>query len=80
MGPPELDVGNLLAHLDLLELRTGNELSTAAHALLVGYLEQGPLDGALLERCRRLTRLRLACIHAEPLLLEPSATLTAASS
>lgn len=79
-GPPELDIGNLLAHLDLLELRAGKELSTAAHALLVGYLERGPLDEALLDRCRRLTRLRLACIHSEPLLLEPSPTLTAASS
>ena len=70
LGPPELDVGNLLAHLDLIELRSGAVLSTARKAFLEGYASQGALDPALLERCRVLTRLRLACIHDEPRLLE----------
>jgi Ser/Thr protein kinase RdoA (MazF antagonist) len=66
LGPPELDVGNLLAHLDLLELRTKRALDRAAEALLAGY---GQLDARLLDRCRMLSRLRLACIHDEPRLL-----------
>ena len=65
LGPPELDVGNLLAHIELLEVRTGGSLAPAVDALLSGY---GPdsLDQALLDRCRRLTLLRLACIHRLP--------------
>jgi hypothetical protein len=69
LGPPELDLGNLWAHLDLLGLRTGRSLASAASALLAAY---GPheLDDELLERCWLLARLRLACIHDEPALLE----------
>jgi hypothetical protein len=69
LGPPELDLGNLWAHLDLLGLRTGRRLAPAASAVLAGY-GTGALDNALLERCRVLARLRLACIHGEPGLLE----------
>ena len=72
LGPAELDLGNLLAHMDLLGLRNGLDLSPAENALRSGYVLSGPLlDDELLERCRRLTRLRLACIHSEPALLEP---------
>jgi aminoglycoside phosphotransferase (APT) family kinase protein len=71
LGPPELDVGNLLAHADLLALRSGADLSLAEDALLDGYANAGPrLDSALLDRCRRLSRLRLACIHGESALLD----------
>ena len=66
-GPPELDVGNLLAHLELLAVRTGRNLQAEGDAVLDGYLSVAPsLDGQLLERCRRLTLLRLACIHRRP--------------
>jgi Ser/Thr protein kinase RdoA (MazF antagonist) len=66
LGPPELDLGNLLAHVDLLELRSGRELAPIADEILAGYDEGGgTLDGELLRRCRSLARLRLACIHRE---------------
>jgi aminoglycoside phosphotransferase (APT) family kinase protein len=69
LGPPELDVGNLLAHIELLEFRTGTSLAAAVDALLVGY-GLDSLDQALLDRCRWLALLRLACIHARPECLE----------
>jgi Ser/Thr protein kinase RdoA (MazF antagonist) len=63
IGPPELDLGNLRAHLELLELRRNTELVSEWRALLRAYMEAGPaLDDALLDRCRRLTLLRLACL------------------
>ena len=68
LGPAELDIGNLLAHIELLELRSGHDLGAAVEALLAGY-GLGALDPELLDRCRRLTRLRLACIHGRPELL-----------
>jgi Ser/Thr protein kinase RdoA (MazF antagonist) len=68
LGPPELDIGNLLAHLELLELRSGSELGAAVEAVLRGYGRQS-LDSELLDRCRRLSLLRLACIHGTPELL-----------
>jgi hypothetical protein len=64
LGPPELDMGNLLAHVELLEQRRGRDLVRERRALLKGYAEKGPaLDEALLDRCRRLTLLRLACLN-----------------
>jgi hypothetical protein len=64
LGPAELDVGNLLAHIELLALRSGRDLNSMTEQLLAGYASSGPsLDFELLNRCRRLTRLRLACIH-----------------
>jgi phosphotransferase family enzyme len=67
LGPPELDIGNLLAHMDLLSLRSGRDLDEAREEIVLGYEGFGDnLDDELLERCRRLARLRLACIHAEP--------------
>jgi Ser/Thr protein kinase RdoA (MazF antagonist) len=71
LGPPELDVGNFLAHVDLLALRSGADLAAVTDALLDGYREGGPrLDRGLLGRCRALTLLRLACIHEEPSLID----------
>lgn len=71
LGPPELDLGNFIAHLELLGLRRGSTPGHSVVAFLVGHADAaGPLDAALLERCRRLTLLRLACIHREPALLE----------
>jgi Ser/Thr protein kinase RdoA (MazF antagonist) len=70
LGPPELDVGNLLAHIELLSLRSGRDLRGMCDELLAGYARAGaPVDGELVDRCRRLTRLRLACIHDEPQLI-----------
>jgi aminoglycoside phosphotransferase (APT) family kinase protein len=62
LGPPELDLGNLLAHVELLERRTQSDLGAPRDAVLRGYGENS-LDESLLDRCRRLSRLRLACIH-----------------
>jgi Ser/Thr protein kinase RdoA (MazF antagonist) len=71
LGPPEVDVGNLLAHIELLALRTGRDLRPEVKRLSLGYLAGGsPLDRGLLRRCRRLSLLRLACIHRKPALLE----------
>jgi hypothetical protein len=53
------------AHLELLELRSGSDLGAAVEALLRGYGRES-LDSALLDRCRRLSLLRLACIHGMP--------------
>jgi aminoglycoside phosphotransferase (APT) family kinase protein len=80
LGPPELDVGNLLAHLDLLGLRSGRTLDRAAEALLDGYSRRGRLDARLLERCRTLSRLRLACIHDEARLLAGAEVLAPAAA
>jgi Phosphotransferase enzyme family len=67
IGPAELDVGNLLAHADLLSLRSGRDLHEMREELLLGYEGFGEcLDEELLDRCRRLARLRLACINDEP--------------
>ncbi len=70
LGPPELDVGNLVAHLDLLELVAERDLAASRSAFLEGYESVAQLDQELLERCRVLSRLRLACIHGETRLLE----------
>jgi hypothetical protein len=68
-GPPELDVGNLLAHMDLLSLRSGRDLGEMREEIVLGYEGFGQnLDEELLDRCRLLARLRLACIHDEPAL------------
>jgi hypothetical protein len=67
LGPPELDVGNLLAHVDLLELRSGRDLAETRGEIVLGYEGFGEnLDDDLLDRCRRLARLRLACVHGDP--------------
>jgi aminoglycoside phosphotransferase (APT) family kinase protein len=70
LGPPELDLGNLSAHVELLALRSGRRLAAALDAMLDGYASTGPtLDAELLDRCRTLSQLRLACIHGEPALV-----------
>ena len=69
-GPPELDIGNLLAHVTLLGRRLGRSTVLPRNALLAGYRETGPaLDTARLVQCERLSRLRLALIHAQAALL-----------
>lgn len=76
LGPPELDLGNLLGHLLLLERRSGADLALVTDAFLDAYRTRGPvLDDSLLERCRALALLRLACIHGEPSLADAAAAL-----
>lgn len=71
LGPPELDVGNLAGHVDLLALRARRDLAPMQQALLEGYESTGArADTALLARCRALTLLRLACIHRREELIE----------
>jgi Ser/Thr protein kinase RdoA (MazF antagonist) len=70
LGPAELDVGNLLGHAKLLGLRRNRDLGAAVRSFLNGYAATGPaLDDSLVDRCRRLTQLRLACIHGEASLI-----------
>jgi Ser/Thr protein kinase RdoA (MazF antagonist) len=69
LGPPELDLGNLLAHGELLDLRADGEVQPAMDALLDAY-DAASLDHSLLDRCRKLAILRLACIHRMPTLLD----------
>jgi Ser/Thr protein kinase RdoA (MazF antagonist) len=69
VAPPELDVGNLAAHLDLLGRRLGTDTGRFVQAFIDGY-GADRLNLALVDRCRRLSLLRLACIHARPELLE----------
>jgi Ser/Thr protein kinase RdoA (MazF antagonist) len=70
LGPPELDLGNLLAHAELLGQQSGRDIQQAVAVLLASYVRSGPpLDAALVDRCRRLTLLRLACLHRESWLL-----------
>jgi hypothetical protein len=74
LGPPELDLGNLVARLELLGLRSGRSLTSEIEALLSGYRGAGAeLDAALVDRCRRLSLIKLACIHGEPFLIETAA-------
>jgi aminoglycoside phosphotransferase (APT) family kinase protein len=80
LGPPELDVGNLVAHVDLLALRTRLDLTAGTDALLEGYRRTGPaLEAPLLARCRALTLLRLACIHENSSLVEGAGAPLAAA-
>jgi hypothetical protein len=70
LGPPELDLGNLCAHLVLLGIRAQRDLSGAEDALLEGYESGGmSIDCLLLDRCRVLALVRLACIHGSETLL-----------
>ena len=70
LGPPELDVGNLAAHIDLLAIRTEIDMTAATEAFMDGYRRTGPtVDTGLLARCRALALLRLACIHENRLLV-----------
>lgn len=73
LGPPELDLGNLIAHVELLERRTGRDLDEELRAFRLAYAAAGPpIDGDRLDRCRRLTLLRLSVIHADPELAPPA--------
>ena len=81
LGPPELDLGNLLGHLLLLERRSGVDLAGITETFLQAYREAGPpLDDVLLGHCRELSLLRLACIHADPSLVPAAGEADAAST
>jgi aminoglycoside phosphotransferase (APT) family kinase protein len=65
-GPPELDLGNLAAHLDLLALGQAPLVARrGAGAFFAGYRTITTVDADRFERCRRLSLLRLACIHRD---------------
>ena len=71
LGPPELDVANLAAGIDVLSLRRRRDLSESLRAVLRGYTARGPdLSASLLERCWRLALLRRVVLHGLPELLE----------
>jgi len=71
VGPPELDLGNLLAHLDLLGRRRSVDIGPVVTDLLDAYRTTGPaLDDALLHALCRLSKARLACIHDDAGLLD----------
>jgi len=71
VGPPELDVGNLLGHVALLGWRRRLDVAPSMQALLAGYAAAGSrLHGELLERCRTLSLLRLACLNDEVRLID----------
>lgn len=66
LGAPELDVGNLAAHLVLRALQGGWKLEHGrrwALALIEVYDRQSALDAALLQSVMRHTWMRLACIY-----------------
>lgn len=57
--------------MELLERRRELDLAREKRALLDAYAETGPArDEALLDRCRRLTLLRLACLNDDIRLAE----------
>ena len=65
MGDPALDLGNLVAHLDLAGLVHGADARALTRAFLDGYAATGaPLDPGRVQVWRRATLLRLACINA----------------
>lgn len=71
LGPPELDLGNLLAHLHLFGRRRQVDVHSAAATLLASYRTAGPtLDDDLLDALRLLSLTRLACIHGDAGLLD----------
>lgn len=66
LGPAELDVGNILAHLDLAHIRNpAGRVDRIIDEFLDGYITEAPLDAELLARCRALTTLRLCCLHKD---------------
>lgn len=65
-GPPELDLGNLLAHLSLFARRRSEDDRRAAGTILAGYRSAGPvLEASRLRQCQYLSELRLAAIHED---------------
>ena len=67
-GPPELDLGNLFAHVGLLGRRRGLDVAQATQAIRTGYETSGPaLDELRVDQCRYLSELRLAAIHGRPI-------------
>jgi Ser/Thr protein kinase RdoA (MazF antagonist) len=67
IGPPELDLGNLLAHLELRRRHSHRRLDSSIDQIFAGYHATGPtLNSTRLLQCRQLARLRLACIHTAP--------------
>lgn len=69
IGPPELDLGNLDAHVELFGRRAAIDVGHLRAALLDGYRAVASIDVERLAQCRGLSAIRLACIHDEPLLL-----------
>ena len=62
LGPAELDLGNLLAHLHLLGRRAQVDVRLPIAKLLTAYWAAGPpLNDDLLDDLRLLSLARLAC-------------------
>ncbi len=67
LAEPELDLGNLLAHFDLLALRSPSSFChRLTEPLIDGYRRAGgrPLDGDRLLWYQAAAILRLTCVHA----------------
>jgi aminoglycoside phosphotransferase (APT) family kinase protein len=66
LGEPELDLGNLEAHLFLDDLQRRGSIGSAprlAEALRAGYLAQGDINFTHLATYRRAALLRLATLE-----------------
>ncbi|MFQ5719946.1 MAG: phosphotransferase [Acidobacteriota bacterium] len=67
LGPPEVDLGNLVAHLDLLELHglpRADRLQNWSDELMAGYRARRPLDVVAVSTARAATLARLAGVYA----------------
>jgi len=64
----------LVAHVELLGLRSGRDLTSATDSLLLGYSGVSAVDHGLLDRLCRLSLLRLACIHRMSTLVSMATT------
>lgn len=66
LGEPELDLGNLIAHFDLIELQAGGGALTASAAagrLIDAYAELGAVSKDRLVQYRAAALLRLASLE-----------------
>ena len=67
VGPPEIDLGNLIAHIDLFALHLGQgveEFKVWRGSVLASYRVHRPLDLAAVQAVRVVTLVRLAGVYA----------------
>ena len=80
---PAVDLGNLIAHLDLLAIQDqpiAARCNAAALAIVTGYRAAGgDVEDALLAACRAVALVRLAGVHAPRSGVDPGYRLLAAA-